>query len=148
MNPMMFKHMPGFVKKELEAISEVLHPYLKKHSKYLVFALPLLTFSVFNLFFYLITGNLYLDMIPTLAIYALMASIGLALYKESRYVKKEIENIGMEHMINRIKNSEHMNDYSKESYINTIKEQPKLGFQPFIDFLTEEHQRKQQMFGN
>ncbi|GAA0480070.1 hypothetical protein GCM10008986_00710 [Salinibacillus aidingensis] len=147
-NPMMFKHMPNFVKKELEAISETIEPYIKKHSKYIIFAIPLMTFAIFNLLFYLFTGGWYLNMLPTLAIYALMAAIGLALYKESKHVKKQIETISTEQMIKRIKKSEHMNDYSKTEYIKSIKEQPKYGFQSFINFLNEENQRKQRMFGN
>ncbi|WP_102028455.1 DUF5392 family protein [Salirhabdus sp. Marseille-P4669] len=145
MNPIVFKNMPTFVKKEMEIIMGVLKPYMKKFSKYRIFAIPLMVFPIMNLFLLLLSGGWYLDAIPTLAIYALMGAIGIALFKESKHVQKEMESISTERMIERINRSELLNDFTKKEYINTIKMQPKLGFQAFLQFLTEEHERKQRI---
>jgi hypothetical protein len=144
-NHFLLKRMPAFIKNELQIIMDVLQPLLKKHSKYLYISIPLMAFSIITLVIRLITGGWYLEGIPGLTIFAFMAALGVALYKESKSVKKDIEKTGMEHIINRINESEHMNDYSKKKYIQAIKSQPKLSFHAFLNFLNEEHQSKERM---
>lgn len=148
MNNFMMKNMPAFIEKEIEVVTDKLKPLLKKGSRYTLFAMPLIAVSFVNLLLLLIQGGWNLDNLPILGIYALMAAIGIALYKESKHVKKEIQQIGMEHFIKRINNSEHVNDYQKQEYINTIKNKPKFGFHTFLNFLTEEDQRKRRMTEN
>ncbi|WP_164669812.1 DUF5392 family protein [Virgibacillus doumboii] len=148
MNNFMMKDMPAFIEREIEIVTEKLKPQLKKSSRYTLFAMPLITVAFVNLFFSLIQGGWYLNNMPILAIYALMAAVGIALYKESKHVKKEMQQIGMEHFIKRINKSEHMNDYQKKEYISTIKSRPKFGFHTFLNFLTEEDQRKRRMMEN
>lgn len=145
MNQFMSKGMPSFIERELEIIDELVKPKLKKSSKYMFIAIPLLSISIINLFFMLIITGYSQDMMIALGIYALLGAIGAALYKESRHVNKEIRQIGMDHMIKRIKNSEHVNDYTKDKYINHIKAKPKFGLQTFFNFLSEEQQRRKMM---
>ncbi|WP_077324693.1 DUF5392 family protein [Virgibacillus siamensis] len=148
MNNFMMTNVPAFIEKEMQAMTEMIKPQLKKSSRYSLIALPLLAISITNLFFSLISGGWTLDNMVILGIYALMAAVGIALFKESKHVKKEMYKIGMEHMIERINESEHVNDYSKEKYIRNIKAQPKFGMQTFFDFLTEENSRKERMTEN
>lgn len=138
------KDLPVFIKKELEGLFEKLTPLLKKNAKYKMFALPLLIFSVINLILWLVMGGLAYGF---LMVYALIAAIGVALYKESRHIKKQIRTIEQEHMVDRIQTSDVINDYQKKDYISMIKSQPRLSLQTFLQFLTEENDRKNRMTG-
>ncbi|WP_066192034.1 MULTISPECIES: DUF5392 family protein [Gracilibacillus] len=138
------KDLPVFMKKELEGLFEKLTPLLKKNAKYKMFALPLLFFSVINLILWLMMDGLAYGF---LIVYALIAAIGVALYKESRHIKKQIRTIEQEHMVDRIQTSDVINDYQKKDYISIIKSQPRLSLQTFLQFLTEENDRKNRMTG-
>ncbi|TFJ91391.1 DUF5392 family protein [Lentibacillus salicampi] len=142
MNQFMSKGMPSFIERELEIIDELVKPKLKKSSKYMFVAIPLLSISIINLFFMLIITGYNQDMLIALGIYALLGAIGAALYKESKHVHKEIQQIGMDHIIKRIKDSEHVNDYMKDQYITNVKAKPKFSMQTFFNFLSEENRRK------
>ncbi len=142
MGPVVFKNLPSFIRHELEIITNAIQPKMKKFSKYRFFSIPLIIIPAMNLLMLLIAGEWYVDSLPILSIYALMAAIGMALYKESKVIQKEIEKISVEHMIKRINKSELLNEHSKKNYIETIKSQPKISFQAFMEFLNEEHERK------
>ncbi|MBB6452460.1 hypothetical protein HNQ94_000905 [Salirhabdus euzebyi] len=148
MSKFLFKNMPASVRREIEIVSDLFRPYIKKNSKYIFFAMPLLTVSMAYLVISLVTGSWYLDNLPSLAIYALLASLGFAFYKESKHVRSEMEEVGMNHMIERITKSQYMDDNKKKEYIRSIKEQPKISFEAFLNFLNEEDQYKRSMFGN
>ncbi|QKY68367.1 DUF5392 family protein [Lentibacillus sp. CBA3610] len=145
MNQFMSKGMPTFIERELEIIDELVKPKLKKSSKYMFIAIPLLSISIINLFFMLVITGYNQDMLIALGVYALLGAIGAALFKESRHVNKEIRQIGMDHIIKRIKDSEHVNDYKKNEYINNVKAKPKFSLQTFFNFLSEEQRRKKMM---
>ncbi|GAA0440065.1 hypothetical protein GCM10008983_16280 [Lentibacillus halophilus] len=145
MNQFMSKGMPAFIERELEIIDELVKPKLKKSSKYMVVSIPLLSISIINLFFMLVINGYTQDMLITIGVYALLGAIGAALYKESRHVNKEIRQIGMNHIIERIQQSDHVNDYTKDQYIANVKAKPKFSMQTFFNFLSEEHKRKQTM---
>lgn len=129
----------------MQAITEKVKPLVKKNSRYFMIGLPMMVVSFMNLFFLFIQGGWNQDRLVPLGIYALLAAIGMALFKESKHINKKMQEIGAEHIIERIHTSEHMNEYKKKEYITLVKEQPKLGLQTFINFLTEENQRKQRM---
>jgi len=145
MNQFTTKGMPSFIERELEIIEELVKPKLKKSSIYMFISIPLLSISIINLFFMLIITGYNQDMMIALGVYALLGAIGAALYKESRHVNKEIWQIGLDHIIQRIKSSQHVNDYTKDKYVNNIKAKPKFGLQTFFNFLSEEQRRKKMM---
>ncbi|GAE91913.1 hypothetical protein JCM21714_883 [Gracilibacillus boraciitolerans JCM 21714] len=122
-----------------------LNPLIKKNTKYMMFAVPLLFMSIFNLIFFLFFGGFANGMFAIAVVYALMAAVGMALYKESKHIKKKIKELEMEHMVTRIKKSDVINDYKKDDYISLIKSQPGIGIQTFMNFLTEENERKRMM---
>ncbi|MFC4401878.1 DUF5392 family protein [Gracilibacillus xinjiangensis] len=138
----MTTEIPLFIKKELENLFAKIGPLMKKNTKYMMFATPLIAISFFNLIFFLFFGGFQNDMLAALFIYALMASVGLALFKESKRIKKQIKELEMEHIVNRIEKSDFINDYKKKDYISLIKNQPRMGIQTFMNFLTEENERK------
>ncbi|MFC4559019.1 DUF5392 family protein [Virgibacillus kekensis] len=134
------ENMPSFIERELETITELVKPRIKKSSKYMMIAIPLLGISIVNLFLLFVTTGWSLDTMIAPGIYALVGAIGAALFRESKLTNKEIRKIGMKHIIERINKSEHVDDDAKKKYIKNIKSQPKFGLQTFINFLTEEHQ--------
>lgn len=148
MNDYMNKYMPSFIEKEIKNITDTVKPQLKRSTRYTLFAVPLIAFSTINLILLLISGGWNLDNMLILSIYSLVAAVGFALFKESKHAKKEMRQIGMKHIIERIHKSEHVNEHSKEEYINTVKSQPKFSLQTFLNFLKEEDERKQSMMEN
>lgn len=141
----MTSEIPSFIKIELEKLFHKLSPLMKKNTKYMMFAMPLLFISVFNLIFFLFFGGFENGMTTIILVYALMAAVGMALYKETKHIKKKILALEVEHIVTRIEKSEVMNDYKKKDYISLIKNQPKIGIQTFMNFLTEEHERRKMM---
>ncbi|WP_058306552.1 DUF5392 family protein [Gracilibacillus massiliensis] len=139
------KELPSFMKLELEKLFQKINPLIKKNTKYMMFAVPLLFISLFNLIFFLFFGGFSNGMFAIAVVYALMAAVGLALYKESKHIKRKIKELEMEHMVTRIKKSDVINDYKKKDYISLIKSQPRMGIHTFMNFLTEENDRKKMM---
>ncbi|GGM19809.1 hypothetical protein GCM10011351_02090 [Paraliobacillus quinghaiensis] len=144
MNPLLFNNMPPFIKKEMEKITEQIQPLMKKNSKYVMFAFPLMLVGGINLLILFIQNTWSLDMVT--GIYALMTAIGLALYKESKHMNKRIHQIGKEHMIERIKTSRIIADEKKKAYVKLVKEQSKMSLQTFFNFLNEENKERQNLY--
>mgnify|MGYP005850118267 CR=1 FL=1 len=144
MNPLLFNNMPPFIKKEMEKITEQIQPLMKKNSKYVMFAFPLMLVGGINLLILFIQNAWNMDMVTGL--YALMTAIGLALYKESKHVNKRIHQIGKEHMIKRIKTSRIVADEKKKAYVKLVKEHSKMSLKTFFNFLNEENKQRQNLY--
>ncbi|QGH33851.1 hypothetical protein GI584_07375 [Gracilibacillus salitolerans] len=138
-------NIPTFMKIELEKLFHKINPLIKKNAKYMMFAIPLLLISILNLIFFLFFDGFANGMVAIVIVYALMAAVGLALYKESKHIKRKIKQLEMEHIVTRIEKSDVMNEYKKKDYISLLKSQPKMGLQTFINFLTEENDRRKMM---
>lgn len=138
----MTNEIPQSIQKELEKLFSKLSPLMKKNAKYMMFAVPLLIISFTNFIFFIIFDGFSEDMITTAIIYAVMAAIGMALFKETKYLKKEMKQLEMDHVLKRIKDSDVINDYRKKNYTDQIQSDPKLAIQTFIAFLQEENERK------
>ncbi|WP_053362973.1 YwnF family protein [Bacillus sp. FJAT-27251] len=135
--------MPGYIKRELDQLQEVIGPYMKKISKYSIWTLPLLLVSAFNLIFMIFTGDINGENALAIGLFALMGAIGAALFKEVRIQQKELRKKSANYMIDRIKNSEIANDFHKKQYIQQIKNEPaSKTINLFINFLIEENNRK------
>lgn len=146
MNPSHFEHLPPFIKKEMEKIAEKVQPLLKKNTTYFMFGLPLMLVGGLNIAMHYTQGSLTMNSILMPAIYALMAAIGLALFQESRGLKKQIHRIGKAHMVERIKQSDIIEENRKQIYILTVEKQTKMDLQPFFKFLTEENKERQNTY--
>ncbi|MGM0901152.1 MAG: YwnF family protein [Bacillota bacterium] len=135
--------MPNHVKKEIEKLQEVLNPFMKKVAKYSMWTLPLVVFSFFNLLNLIYFGALNRDNLPMILFFAFTGAIGMALYKEVRIQRKEIQKISAKYIIERIKKSEIATESHKNQYIALVKEQP-IGkmMNHFIMFLNEEENRR------
>jgi hypothetical protein len=132
--------MPNFVKREIERLEEIISPFLKKASKYALFSLPLISFSVINLFLLLFVTSEQKFTATTITIYAVIGAIGMALSKEAKIQQIEIQNISSDYIIERIKKSELASAHLKKQYIFLVKEEPSMAMQHFITFLKKEDQ--------
>lgn len=130
--------MPNFIKKEVDKLNETISPFIKKVSKYSFWALPLIAFSIINLFFMLVAMP---DTRSTVAliIYAVMGAFGFALSKEAKHQRKEILKVSEDFIIKRINKSEIVAKLVKDRYIQKVKEQPAFAMNHFIKFLEEEN---------
>ena len=133
--------MSAYIQKEVEQLQEKLSPFTKKVSRYMFWSLPLIAVSVFNLGFMLFTDPVTREALPMLGIYALIGAIGMALSRETKLKRKEMQKVGAEYAIERIQKSEVVSSYRKEEYIERIKAQPLAMMAQFIQFLSEEENR-------
>ncbi|OUM91915.1 MAG: hypothetical protein BAA03_04510 [Caldibacillus debilis] len=129
---------PEYIRKELEQIQKLIFPLARKTSKYMFWTFPLIGISFLNiiylLFFVPDGGRDY----GLLFVYSVLGALGLALWKETRLNKKEIEKIGMQYMVERITKSRSVSEEVKTRYIRRIKEKPALAMENFVRFLQEE----------
>lgn len=132
------KDVPSFVKNEVEQLQKRLLPLTKKVSKYMFWTMPLITISIFNLFVLLFIAPKSEHFITSIIIYAAAGAFGMALLKESKIQRKEIQRQSVSYIIERIKKSERASDHSKETYISLIQKQPLIAMNHFINFLMEE----------
>ncbi|MBM7540373.1 DUF5392 family protein [Amphibacillus cookii] len=142
MNPAQFEQLPPFIKQEMDVISAKIRPLMKKVSAYYMFGFPLMLIGLLSMGMYLFDNSLNVETMMIPSVYALIAAAGVALFKESRFLKKQIHQVGKNYMVERIDKSEIIEEEEKNHYIKTVKKQVKMDLQPFFKFLTEENKRK------
>jgi hypothetical protein len=129
---------PENIRKEIEQIQKLISPLARKTSKYMFWTYPLIGIALINLgyllFFATRGDNFYIPLI----IYAAIGAFGLALRRESKLNKKEIERIGVRYIIERMKKSRYVTNERKNQYIQIVNEKPILAMENFIKFLQEE----------
>ncbi|WP_077622376.1 DUF5392 family protein [Sediminibacillus massiliensis] len=91
-----------YVKKELENFQNKLMPFMKKTRRMTFISIPLITFSVINLFFLLFQVGISQESAISAVIISLAGAIGFALFKETLHKNKEIANMSLEYMKDRI----------------------------------------------
>ncbi|MET3696869.1 hypothetical protein SAMN05877753_101556 [Bacillus oleivorans] len=134
-------NLPPFIKREIEQLEKIVSPLAKKVSKYALFSFPLITVSLFNLFFLLFYIPNSQNMIFSIVLYAVLGALGFALLKEVRAQKKEIQKMSTDYIIDRINKSDITSDSRKQEYIKRIQQQPLVTINHFVEFLVEEDQR-------
>jgi uncharacterized membrane protein len=142
MKQLSIRQVPAYIQKEMELITKHVKPLVKKSSTYAFLSIPLILFSLTNLFILFINNGFNRDMWLTLLVFAVLAAIGMALSKESKSLQKEIQHKSNHYIIERIKKSRSVPDFKKKEFVNIIKKQPVLGFNTFINFLEEEKRLK------
>ncbi|MUK88289.1 hypothetical protein GMD78_07790 [Ornithinibacillus sp. L9] len=141
--------MPAFVKREVEKLEEVLSPFVKKVSKYAFWSFPLVTFSIVNLFFLLFIVPSEDRVLAALVFYAVLGAFGMALSKEAKIQRKEIQKISSDYIIERMKKSDIVDEQRKGDYITRVQNQPIRAMDHFVKFLEEENRiNRQQWYGN
>lgn len=142
MHNVMFQQMPHYVQKEMELIEGSVKALARKNAIYTFVSVPMMVFAIMNLLVLVITGGITRETISSILIFALLAATGIALQQETRFLRKQMQLESNEQIIRRIQHSDYLTDSRKKEYISLIKTEPLLGFQTFIDFLTEEQRRK------
>ncbi|TYR81519.1 hypothetical protein FZC66_06675 [Priestia megaterium] len=133
--------MSNYIQKEMEQLQTRLAPLTKKVSRYMFWSLPLIAVSAFNLIFLLFNEPLNRETLPVILMYAVIGALGMALSKETKIKRKEVQKVGADYAIERIQSSEIVSPYRKEEYIQQIKAQPLAAMAYFIQFLNEEENR-------
>lgn len=132
------------IKKELEAIQKLILPLAKKTSKYMFWTYPLIGISLINIVYLLFFAPEFMDNKFLLILYSILGALGLALYKEIRLNKKEIQKIGTQYIIERMKKSRFVGEDRKTYYIRTVEKLPVQALDFFIRFLQEEERNKRE----
>lgn len=143
MKRVMLQQIPGYIKKEIDLLGERLKPLIKKSSIYSFISLPMILFSLSNLFFLLVIQGMSKENLYYSLLFALFASVGLALMKESKNIQKEVQQLSIQYIIERISKSNFVPEMKKKEFIQNIINQPILGINTFIQFLEEEKKLKQ-----
>lgn len=78
-------------------------------------------------------------------IFALLAALGLALFKEAGYQRKQVQKTIRLYMLNRIRKSDILSEERKSAYTRLIAEEPSA-MKSFIEFLTEEDRKKEMLY--
>lgn len=138
MDNFLMNSFPENIKKEIEQIQKLIFPLARKTSKYMFWTFPLIGISFLNIMYLLFFTTNGSENHLLLFIYAILGALGLALLKETKINKKEIEKIGMRYMIERITKSKYVSEERKKHYIRTIKEKPVAAMESFVRFLHEE----------
>ena len=142
MGKLLKNSFPENIQKELEHIQKLIMPLAKKTSRYLFLTYPLIGIAVLNLVILLFFSPRENHIYPMLFVYAVIGAIGLALLKETRINKKEIQKIGILYIIDRIKKSGFVTEEKKVRYIRLVSERPVLAMENFVKFLQEEDRMK------
>jgi hypothetical protein len=129
--------LPKFIKKEIEKMQEPLMPLFRKASKYGFWSLPFILFSFLNLIsllFFTSERNLW-----EIIFFAAAGAFGMALLRESKLQKKQIQVVIYHYILQRIAQSQLASEALKKKYMTRIKRQPAMTIRFFIGFLEEEH---------
>ncbi|KXZ20632.1 hypothetical protein AXI59_14490 [Bacillus nakamurai] len=139
------EQLPGFIKKEIQKMQTVIAPLMKKSIIYRFLAFPLAAFSLFHLASVLFLAPAGRGAFISAGIFAFLAALGLAFFKEAGYQHKQIQKTIRLYMLNRIKKSDILSEERKNAYTRLIAEEPSA-MKSFIEFLTEEDRKKEMLY--
>lgn len=143
MQTMNSKALPPFIQQEMDKIAEKIRPLMKKVSLYHMIGLPMLIFGVMNMALPFLSSNFQVESMLIPAIYALVAAVGVALFKESRFLRKQVHLVTINYMKDRIKKSQVFEASEKDRFLRKVSERKTMDLPAFFQFLTEEHKRRQ-----
>lgn len=133
-----FMNVPRVFEKEIEQIQKIIGPLMKKTSRYSFSSIMLISFSAINLVPLLFTASWSEATMILIGVLSVLGAVGLALIKEVKHNKAEIQKLGNDYIRKRIEKSTAVAEDRKHRYLNKIKHQPKMGMVIFLDFLNEE----------
>lgn len=146
MNLSQTNQFPPFIQQEMDKILEKIRPLMKKISLYYMIGLPMLIVGALNMIMPFINPSAMFETYILPIIYALIAAIGLALFRESRFLRKQMHLIGKNYMIERVKRSQIVEEHVKKKYVERLAKPLKMDLPLFFNFLTEENRSKQTQF--
>ncbi|UTR14758.1 YwnF family protein [Salipaludibacillus sp. LMS25] len=131
-----------YVKTEFEKIQAALAPYIKKSSMYTLISVPILTFSLINLFALSVNRGISDETMPLIIVFGVAGAFGLALFKESMYQSKEIYIKSFNYITNRIKKNDELPDAIKDRYLRRLQTEPANTMMIYYEFLQQEERLK------
>jgi hypothetical protein len=136
---LMNTELPSYTKNEMEKLQEVLLPFVKKASRNVMWSFPLIAISIFNIFTLLFATGLNKSTALPLLVYAVIGAFGMALSKEAKLQRAEIQKVSVDYVIDRIKRSESVSEPVKERYMSLVRENPLQTMNHFVHFLEAEN---------
>ncbi|MBU9720932.1 MULTISPECIES: DUF5392 family protein [Bacillaceae] len=127
-----------FVKKELAVVEGKVSPYMKKNLLFGLVSIPLIFFSIINLYTVIIYFPMTSEITFFILILAVAGALGFAFFKESKHYSKKMQETSLDYIQSRISNSEILPDPAKEQYLDALHEKPYRAFKIFHDFLKQE----------
>ena len=108
--------------------------------------LPLLILGVLNMVLPFLSAEFSSISMTARVVYALLAAIGLSLFRESQFLKKQMHQIVKRYIAERIKKSILIEEHEKTRYVMRVNKQKQMDLPLFFHFLTEEHKRKERQY--
>ncbi|ASB87050.1 YwnF family protein [Bacillus sonorensis] len=140
-----FNQMPAFMRREMENLKQVAAPILKKRMIFLFIAVPVLLVSLVYLSSFWGHMSFGMDTFIKMGIAALGAAFGMALFRESSYQKRNVQQKVFQYILDRMQKSEVLSEERKNRYVRAVKEQPFTVMSNFMEFLHEEENRRQRL---
>ncbi|SEA22273.1 hypothetical protein SAMN05421743_103222 [Thalassobacillus cyri] len=134
--------MPNSVKREVEELEKNLSPVTKKAAKYVFLSFPLIAIATVNLLTLLFMVPEEEVRLSSIAIYAFIGAIGMALSKEAKHKQKEIQKRSVDYIIDRIRKSNIATERAKKDFTDQVKSQPMNAMKHFVAFLEEEKRQE------
>ncbi|WP_188207471.1 DUF5392 family protein [Alkalibacillus aidingensis] len=131
-----------YIKEEFDQMQSKVSPFMKKSMIYGGLAFPLITISIFNLFFLLSSVSINKDTIVIFGLLALAGALGMAFFKELTHQNRRMHETSVHYIKERIAQSDQLPDYAKDRYLKEIRMNPANVFQTFYDFLKHEERIK------
>nr|MDH3153035.1 DUF5392 family protein [Bacillus licheniformis]MDH3161890.1 DUF5392 family protein [Bacillus licheniformis] len=69
----------------------------------------------------------------------------MALFRESSYQKRNVQQSVMKYILERMQTSEVLSDERKSRYVRAVKEEPFTVMRSFLEFLNEEEIRRRRL---
>jgi len=140
------KSLPPFIQQEMDKIATMIRPLMKKVSLFYMIGLPLLILGVLNMVLPFLSAEFSSISMTARVVYALVAAIGLSLFRESQFLKKQMHQIVKRYITERIKKSILIEEHEKTRYVTRVNKQKQMDLPLFFHFLTEEHKRKERQY--
>ncbi len=136
------KHVSIYIKEEFAHMQVRLAPYVKKSMTYGMIAVPLILFSLFNLYAFLFGNEINNETMLIVGAFAFLSSFGIALLKEAMYQNRQMVQASVAYMMERIKSSEAIPDHAREKYLIGMERDQGKAYQIFYEFLLHEERVK------
>lgn len=137
------KTLPPFIQQEMDKIATLIRPLMKKVSLFYMIGLPLLIVGSLNMVLPFLSSEFNALSSSSKIIYALVAAVGLSLFRESQFLRKQMHQTVKRYIEERIKNSIVLKEHEKTRYVTRVNKQKQMDLPLFFHFLTEEHKRKE-----
>jgi uncharacterized membrane protein YuzA (DUF378 family) len=140
------KSLPPFIQQEMDKIATMIRPLMKKVSIFYLIGLPLFILGVLNMVLPFLSTEFSSISMTARIVYAIVAAVGISLFRESQFLKKQMHQTVKRYIAERIKKSVLIEEHEKTRYVTRVNKQKQMDLPLFFHFLTEEHKRKERHY--